>query len=263
MRPEIPAIPELPELREVPDAPRLTPPAPPTRPELPRYSLGQRIGHFVGRSLSVGFLSLLFMALGVLLVFVWPRQTKRVANCIAALPLQSFGLGLLTFLMAIALEVVAVFLMVIVVMVAAVLMGTVILIPIGLLLILLSVLILLPIPLALAGAMILGWVGLAEIVGEKVLKLFGMNNVASLGAAIVGILVTVPLAGLLWIISPFCCAWPFIILLTSVGVGAVIHTRFGSQPCLQSGSFEQPEPLPMKSMAEEIGRPDGPMSRAP
>jgi hypothetical protein len=165
--------------------------------------------------------------------------------------------------MAVALEMVAIFLMVVVIMVAAVLMGTVILIPIGLLLILLSVLILLPIPLALAGAMILGWVGLAEIVGERVFRLFGMDSPSPFGAVVAGLLVTVPLAGLLWIIKPLCCAWPFVILLTSVGVGAVIHTRFGSQPCVQSGSLDQPEALPIESMDEEAGRPDGPVGRAP
>ena len=100
----------------------------------------------------------MLVAMGVLVVVAWPKRTQKVADCIAATPVQSFGLGLLTFLIATGLEALAAVLMVVIILVAAVLIGTVILIPIGLLLILVSFLVLLPVPLALAGAMILGWV---------------------------------------------------------------------------------------------------------
>jgi hypothetical protein len=75
---------------------------------------------------------------------------------------------------------------------------------------------------------------------------------------IAGLVVTVPLAALLWVIQPACCAWPFIILMTSVGLGAVIHTRFGTQSCQSSGPHEHLEALPIDVMDEEIGYPDGP-----
>jgi hypothetical protein len=77
---------------------------------------------------------------------------------------------------------------------------------------------------------------------------------------IAGLVVTVPLAALLWVIQPACCAWPFIILLTSVGLGAVIHTRFGTQSCRASGPHEQFEALPPDAMDDEIGWPDVPPS---
>jgi hypothetical protein len=66
------------------------------------------------------------------------------------------------------------------------------------------------------------------------------------------------MAALLWVIQPACCAWPFIILLTSMGLGAVIHTRFGTQSCRSAGPGEQYETLPEEAMDEEIGLPDGP-----
>ena len=258
--PEQPRLPEIPKAPEIPDVPKWTPPVPPS-PQLHPETLGQRIGRFVGRTMVAGFLSLIFVAVGLLVVFVWPRSTRRVSDCIAAMPVQSFGLGLLTFLIAAVLESLAVVLMILIVLVGAVMIGTVILIPIGLLLILLSVLVLLPVPLALAGGMVLGWVGLAELVGQEVLKVLGLRDGAPLGAVLAGLLVTVPLVAILWVFNPGCCAWPFIVLLTSVGLGAVFHTRFGTQSCQPSSSAVPPEALPLEAMDEETGEPDLPSNR--
>jgi cytoskeletal protein CcmA (bactofilin family) len=255
-RRDLPGIPPLPE---VPEVPEWTPPTPPQPPQFHRETLGQRIGRFVGRSVAIGFVSLVFIAVGLLMVFIWPRATRRVSDCIAALPLQSFGLGLLTFLIAVVLEVLAVVLMILIILVAAVMIGTVLLIPIGLLLILLSVLVLLPVPLGMIAATVLGWIGLAELIGQRVLKVLGVGNATPAGAVLAGLLVTVPLTGVFWLFAPLCCAWPFIILLTSVGVGAVIHTRFGTQSCRQSGGAGETYALPLDAMDEELGQPDGPM----
>lgn len=264
---EIP-LPQLPFLRErltEPDLPRVpeTPEVPrtPTIPQVPRVRAetpARGFGTFVGRVLTAGFFSLIFVALGLLIVFVWPRATHRVSDCIAAMPVQSFALGLLTFLIAAVLEALAMVLMILIIVVAATLIGTVILIPIGLLLILLSVLVLLPVPLALAAAMVLGWVGLAELVGQKVVQLLKAGQVRSLGATLVGLLVTVPVAAILWVAKPVCCAWPFVILLTSIGLGAVFHTRFGKQGCRQSKPSTEQELLPVEAMDEEAGEPDLP-----
>jgi hypothetical protein len=172
------------------------------------------------------------------------------------MPLQALGIGLLTFIIAAFLEALAVVVMILIILVAAALIATVILIPIGLLLILLSVLVLLPVPLALAGAMVLGWVGVAEVVGRKVLEVLRVRSVTPLGAVIAGLLLTVPVAATLWMAKPLCCAWPFIILLTSVGLGAVIHTRFGTQSCNGAATAAVPEVLPIEAMDEEAGQPD-------
>ena len=179
---------------------------------------------------------------------------RRVLQGLIAL----IGLGLLTFAIAAVLEVVAAVLMVVVILVAAALISTVILIPVGLLLILLSGLVLLPVPLVLAGAVILGWVSLAEILGRKVLSIVKIENTRPLGAVLVGLLLTVSLAATLWVIEPLCCAWPFVILLTSIGVGGVIHSRFGRQQCRGAAPSAPGDVLPIEAMDEELGQPDRP-----
>jgi hypothetical protein len=74
---------------------------------------------------------------------------------------------------------------------------------------------------------------------------------------LVGMLLTVGMAATLWIMQPACCAWPFIILLTSVGLGAVIQTRFGTESCRPSSqAADEAEPLPLDAMDEEAGHPD-------
>jgi hypothetical protein len=255
--PPLPFIEGLPQRVPIPTPPaRVQPPAPPMPPRLPHRTVGSQIARFVGRGFTATFLSLLFIAVGTLIVFIWPRPTKRVSECIATMPVQAFGIGLLSFIIAAFLEALAVVVMILIILVAAALIATVILIPIGLLLILLSVLVLFPVPLALAGAMVLGWVGVAELIGRKVLAVLRVRSVTPLGAVIAGLLVTVPIAATLWMVKPLCCAWPFIILLTSVGLGAVIHTRFGTQSCNGAATAAEPEVLPIEAMDEEVGQPD-------
>ena len=253
----LPNIPILPGRATVPVMPRVTPQVP-SRPVFPQPpTLAQEVGQFVGRAFGAGLMSLLFIGLGLLVVLIWPRPATRVAECVRLMPLQSFGLGLLTFFIAAGLEALAAVLMIVVIMVAAALISTVILIPVGLLLILVSVLLLLPVPLALAGAMVLGWVALAEVVGQKVTRLVRATNVKPLGNVLVGLIITVLLATFFWILKPVCCGWPSVILLSSVGLGAVFHTRFGRQPCQQAAAATSGA-LPPEAMDEEAGQPDQP-----
>jgi hypothetical protein len=269
----IPRIPLLREMPEVTDVPRITPPSPRevpdwTRPPMPERvhphpeTFGQRLGSFLGRVVTGAFLSLAFIALGLLIVLIRPRVTREVSDCIATLPVQSFGLGLLTYLIAAGLEALAAVLMILIILVAAALIGTVILIPIGLLLILLSVLVLLPVPLVLIAAMVLGWVALAELIGQRVLRALKTNDVKPLGATFVGLLITVSIAAVLWVLKPACCAWPFVILLTSIGLGAVVHTRFGTQSCISPQPKTKADVLSPEAMDEESGQPDGPPTEA-
>ncbi len=263
--PDLPLIPERvnpPELPEVPERPEM--PVRPEVPAIPRVRVetpAQQFGRFVGRAVSAGFFSLVFIALGVLVVFIWRRPTRRVSECIEAMPVQSFVLGLLTFLIAAVLEAFAVVLLILIVLVAAALISTVILIPVGLLLILLSVLVLLPVPLALLGGMVLGWVALAQLIGQKLGKALKGSEIQPLAATLLGLIITVPVAAILWVAQSACCAWPFIILLTSIGLGAVFHTRFGTQPCDQAKS--EAEALPAEAMDEEAGAPDLPPDATP
>jgi cytoskeletal protein CcmA (bactofilin family) len=252
----LPRLSIIPEQRSLPEMPRVAPEVPPRRVFPLEPTPGQQIGRFVGRAFGAGLTSLLLIGLGLLVVLIWPRATTRTADCIRLMPLQSFGLGLLTFLIAAGLEALAGVLMIVVIMVAAALIGTVILIPVGLVLILLSVLLLLPVPLALAGAMILGWVALAEVIGHKVTGVLKMGRVRPLGNVLVGLVITVLVAAFLWILRPVCCGWPFVLLLSSIGLGAVFHTRFGSQACQQAPAPATSEALPPEAMDEEAGQPD-------
>jgi cytoskeletal protein CcmA (bactofilin family) len=253
-----PAVPELPEMPEMPALPEV-----PALPRIRTQTPAQEFGRLVGRVVTAGFFSLVFIALGVLIVFIWRRPTRRVSECIAAMPVQSFALGLLTFLIAAVLEAFAAVLLILIVLVAAALISTVILIPVGLLLILLSVLVLLPVPLALVGGVVLGWVSLAELIGQKVGRVLKTGGLQPLGATLLGLIITVPVAALLWVVKPVCCAWPFVILLTSIGLGAVFHTRFGTQECSQAKPASGPEVLPAEAMDEEAGAPDLPPDTTP
>jgi hypothetical protein len=248
-------LPEVTPAPATPQSPEVIPPVQ-TQPSVTRSSdFGERLARFAGRVLSAMLLSILVLAVGALIVLVWPLPTHRVAECIAALPGQSFGLGLLTFLLAAGLEVVAVFLMVLVILVGALLMATIILIPVGLLLIILSGLVLLPVPLALAGGLLLGWVGLAEIIGHKLLDALHAHNPSPLADVLVGLLVTIVPAVILWIIQPWCCGFPFVIILTSVGLGAVFHTRFGTQGCQKEERFREPDALPADAAGSDVAQP--------
>jgi hypothetical protein len=253
------SLPDLPLLGQRLQAVNPSPEGPGTRPGL----FGQRVGRFVGRAMTASFLGLVFIAACAVIVFVWPRATRQVAECISVMPAQSFGLGLLTYLIAAGLEALAAVLMILVILVGTALIATGILFPIGLLLILLSLLILLPVPLVLVAAMVFGWVGLAVRIGEIVLKALRVKKPTPLGTTVVGLLITVAVAALLWIIKPGCCAWPYVILLTSVGLGAVIHTRFGKQSCRVTKPAVEPEVLPLDAMDEELGLPDGPGEPSP
>jgi cytoskeletal protein CcmA (bactofilin family) len=236
-------------------------------PELPRLGGGQidrpgdRFGGFIGRMVASIVLSLALLAAGAAIAAIWPRPTQRVADCIGDLPLRSLGLGLLTFLIAVALEVLAVILFALIGVVSGALMATVILIPVGLVLILLGVLLLFVVPLTLAVGMLLGWVALAEAVGQKLLGAIKVQSAAPVAAVVVGLLATVWLPAVLWLIEPCCLAWPVVVLLTSLGLGAVILTRFGTRRCLPTklpAVPAEPPVLPVGEMDQEAGQPDIP-----
>jgi len=107
------------------------------------------------------------------------------------------------------------------------------------------------------------------LAGQKVLTAFKARKITPLAAVIVGLLATVWLPAVLWLIEPCCLAWPVVVLLTSLGLGAVILTRFGTRRCLPTSPpaapvavealpGELPAPLSAEAMDQEAGQPDGP-----
>jgi len=103
-------------------------------------------------------------------------------------------------------------------------------------------------------------VALAEVVGQRVLRALKAREVKTLGSVLVGMLLTGALVSMLWILEPVCCGGLLAVLLSSVGLGAVFHTRFGRQPCRrgQSLSGGAGSALPPEAMDDEAGRPDVP-----
>jgi len=188
----------------------------------------------LARVLSAALLTVGLWVVGILIVLIWPRHTGRVAECIASLPAQSFGLGLLSYLLAITLELLSIVGMVLIILLGALLTATVVLIPVGVALMVLAALLLFPVPLAMAAGVLVGWVGLARLIGRRLLSVGGARLVTPLAEVGLGLLITVPVAGGLWVLQPALCAWPFVALLTSIGLGAVFHTRFGTQTCRPS-----------------------------
>ena len=253
---------DLPFIEPETELPEVTPPPLPEIPlDRPHSTVGQRVGNFVGRMVLAMVLSLMLLVVGAIIAVIWPRPTQQVSKCIATLPLRSLGLGLLTFLIAAALEVLAIVLLAVLAVVSAALMATVILIPVGLVLLLLGMLLLAVVPVALAVGMLLGWVALADLVGQKILAALKTQKITPLAAVIVGLLATVWLPALLWSIQSCCLAWPVVILLTSLGLGAVILTRFGTRHCLpgsRPASPAEPPVLPASEMDQEAGQPDSP-----
>jgi len=130
------------------------------------------------------------------------------------------------------------------------------------------------VPFGLVGGMLLGWVALAQLIGQKMLKALRVRASTPMGATLTGLLLMGALVGCLWVVQPACCAWPFVILLISAGLGAVLHTRFGTRCCRSSAGTagssvirpEHPvtdtglpsleEALPVESMDQESGAPD-------
>jgi len=133
--------------------------------------------------------------LGLLIVVLWPEPSQRVGSTVVAEPLRSLGMGLLSLLVA--------FCVGLVLLIAACS---------GLLIWLAAVI-----------AWIFGWTAVGLIVGQRVLAAFNVQPTPPV-AAIVG----VALISLIWAFP--CLGSLFALVVGSVGVGAVLLTRAGTQP---------------------------------
>ena len=141
--------------------------------------------------------------LALLVVLFWPEQTARVRAAIVNAPGSSGGLGLLT---GVAVPVL--------VLLATI---TICLIPVGFMA-----------GLLLTAAIAFGWIALGQVVGERLsgaLRLVNMSPAvaAALGTALLSLVVT----AINWV--P-CVRWVAPLILGAVGLGAVVLTRFGTQP---------------------------------
>ncbi len=150
-------------------------------------------------------------AIGAILVTFVPNELHRVSDTAQQSPMPSLGVGCLTLLVAVPLFVLLV--VMIVTIPAAILL-----------------------PLAIGAAWIMGWITLGWVAGERLM--LAVNAQGSLRtpviAAVVGILVlavvsSLPLLG--WLIG---------LMLGSLGLGAVILSRFGTRSYPSA-----PSPIPV------------------
>jgi hypothetical protein len=168
-------------------------------------------GNFLVRLSGLLGSALLFGALAALGVVLVPQPLTRISYAIQHAPLVTGGVGFLTIVIAVGLTafyMVSLFLVLPVVLFPFVLFGWLVIGLFGL----------------------LGWVALAEPFGRTLLKRFGANDQPPLITAVVGAIVLALLLrvwSLLWIVS-----WVgllAIVILGSMGVGAVVLTRVGTE----------------------------------
>lgn len=230
--PPMPEMPEMPDLPEMPEAPE-APPIPP-RIEVRPPSLAARIGdvlldvsEVVGRSLFLGILALVVTA-------IFPRQLQQVSQTVRQKPAASGAVGILT---AIAGPSIIVLLLV----VLAITCVGLLLYPAVFLL-----------ALALFAALLMGWVALGDLLGRSILRRVGVKASLPLSAALGTALLTLILGGLG--LLPFIWGESLIVvLLASVGLGAVTLTQFGVKryPPAAASVDPEKEEMALKNMPPE------------
>lgn len=207
-----PPIPEWEERPPSPEQPQMEPPeveAPtPPRVDVRPPSLAARIGHqflnigeVIGRSVLMGILALIVTA-------IFPRQLQQVTSTVRNKPAASGAVGFLT---AIAGPSIIVLLLV----VLAITCVGLLLYPAVFLL-----------ALALFAALIMGWIAVGDVLGRMILGRLNANQSLPLTAALgTGLLTLV--FGILGLIPFIWGESLVVILLASVGLGAVTLTQFG------------------------------------
>ena len=179
----------------------------PLRPErpwspLPAVRETQRAGVWgaLGSLVAWQFRTLataLFLALlGVVLVALAPRAMGRIASAAAGGAFVSFGMGLLT-------------------LVVGVLLGLLLLIACCLGLI---------VWLALGLAWLVGWVAVGLWLGQRLLQALNVRNASSIGEVALGVFLITVLTQL-----PACIGFFIGLVIGSMGLGAVVLTRFGTR----------------------------------
>ena len=141
---------------------------------------------------------LVLVAIGCLLVLFLPAQMELVGETVLAVPLPSLGSGLLSVVVAVA--------------VGAMLIVTLCLSPIGVLVLL-----------ALLVAGLFGWTAVGLVVGQKILDALKVQEAVSLLAMALGVIIISLLAK-----APCCIGFLIALGVGSLGLGAVVLTRFGT-----------------------------------
>jgi cytoskeletal protein CcmA (bactofilin family) len=206
---------------------------PPVLPNVPQFVRPRFSMDFSPWSaIPMGILeSLVWAALGALLVLFLQKPTERVASTLVSKPALSGGMGLLTVVLA---------------------PGVLILLAITILLIPLVPLA----AIAVVFAGIFGWIAIGFEIGKRLAVIFRVRWAEPVSAGI-GILVLTLVAKAIWAVP--CIGWVVPFILAVMGLGAVVISRFGSRPPQfsgQTGVAELP-PIPegsaiILSTADEV-----------
>jgi cytoskeletal protein CcmA (bactofilin family) len=206
--PRLPAVPLLPGVPELPQAPTAH-----------RGPFDLLVALFRWQMWTLG-LSLCLVLLGIVALLVAPKEMARIVGAVATEPAVSFGVGLLT-------------------LVVACLGGALLLIACGLGLL---------IWLLAAFAFLLGWLAVGLWAGQRMLRALRVRDTSALGEMVFGVFLITVLARL-----PWCIGFLVAVIIGSIGLGAVVLTRFGTQsprvgvrPTAGGGPVPPapPEPLP-------------------
>lgn len=174
----------------------ITQPVPPQQPV-------DWVLRFIWRVLRMGLFTLALVALAFVVSLLWPRGIERLGGTVIAQPLLTLGVGLLTWILGVALVVI--------------LALSICLIPVALLL-----------ALALLVAALVAWVVAAWLFGRKLMEVFKVRRATLVAEATLGMLVLAILYFLVTVIP--CTAFIAGTLIPSFGMGAIVLTRFGTRP---------------------------------
>ncbi len=171
----------------------------------PRLALGhQLIGGFTRLAKRLLVVALLVVIAGVV-ALIWPQQTDRMAATVFAHPGPTLGIGLLTGLAALTI---------------------ILLLAITICLSLASALL----AFALVAVAIFGWSAIGLLIGRRLMVALRVKETALPWATALGALViTLILAGLGMTPCLGWVGWLATLLLASMGLGAVVLTRFGTK----------------------------------
>lgn len=189
----------------------------PMAPTMPWGRVSHTTSGFWGvlRQIAEGVLTMLgLIALGVLVILLLPEQTEQIAQVVRTNAGISLAMGILS------------------------------LVVIPILLVLLVITCIGPVILALAAgiALLFGWIAIGLVLGRLILTGLRAKETSPLVAVILGV-------GLISFLSQIpCIGWLFALVVASLGLGAVILTRFGTMA----------SPAPLSATRDASGEPTAP-----